>query len=205
MGTVMTQSVLQTLRTGGIRCDYGYPGGKMPEPESTVAAVNLLSADLDENRQTVLVQVLTPAKQGATACEAAAMTAAELLHSAGGSCKISQCTADERTGLYCVPIQASFTTNSVLVRINGQKLNYAVGFTATKETFDTLEGISVTRWKLRLEEFFPEGVEMPTDPAGSIVIRVGTKDSYSGCNWIEEQRNYEAGGLRRIRTGIAPV
>ena len=205
MGTVMTQSILQVLRTGGIRCDYGYPGGKMPEPESTVAAVNLLSADLDKNMQTMLVQILTPVKQGATACEAAAMTAAELLRSAGGSCKISQCTADERTGLYCVPIQASFTTNSLQVRLNGQKLNYAVGFTATKETYETFESTSVTQWKLRLEEFFPDGAEVPADPNGSVVIRAGTKDSYSSCTWIAEQRSYEAAGLRRIRTGVAPV
>ncbi len=197
------QSALQALKNGGFRAEYGYPGRKLPEIENVAATVNLHSADLQQDTQTVLVQIMAPAGLGAVACEEGALNAAALLQDIGGKCTVSACTADSRTGLLSAAVTAVFPVRGLKIVLGTQALPYAVSFTSGREVSETITDLSVADWSFRLEEFYPPDAEEPADPGDSFDLWVGEKEYYGACTFVSEQRITDGTGTRRIREGTA--
>ena len=201
----MTQQVLQILKAAGIRAEYGYPAAEMPDIRTSVAAVNLLSADLDQGIQSFGVRLLTPSGQGATACSEAAFAAAQCLSAAGGSCSISEATVDLHTGMISALVTAQFVSRDLDVRIGNTQLPYVTGFRSSRAVDEYVLQLEYADWHFRIEEFYPDGTVQSADPEPGFTLRVGNSESYTDCKWTGEQRIREKGGIRRIREGTSPT
>ena len=201
--------VLQTLKDGGFRVDHAWPGQKMPAIIDTVAAVSLCKADLQAQTVTVQVTILCPAEMGGSACEEAALNAAQILQKLSGCVTVSSCEFDGRTGLFSVPVTVSFVPEEeeeaqpiISCTLGLAKLWHVVSFTTQREVEVLVPEIEDAAWHFRLEEFFPTGTDEEAWPEEPFYV-VNGKEILLNCTWTSHKRVREPDGIRQIREGIA--
>lgn len=227
MGHPILALVLEKLREAGFSADAAYPGRKYAHIRETVAAVHIAKADRANRTVTVEVSVLCPGEMGGTACELAALRAAEVLSGEGAGCVQGGCDYDSTARVYRVKVLASFTGVAgaedwalgpgFSVYIDNIRMPHAVSFTGEKAVErevryvigeDAPAGITAGKvtWSITLEELIPAepGAEAEGEPFALRVERsTGGTEVYSGCCWTGEKRSYTQAGLRRTRTGFA--
>ena len=206
MGKLMLDNVTQALRDGGFSVERGYPAGKLAVISGPVCAVNLQQANLREQTAAALVTVLSPAEQGAAACETAALEAAQILSELGGKCSVEKCGFDGRTGLFSAQITAQFYTSIPKVTIDGQQLMRIVAFTSWRTVDDEITDLEMAPWQFRIEEFFPVGTgeePEPSVPFMLIHICENGSQTFTECEWTYQRREWSASGIRQIRLGKA--
>ena len=101
------------------------------------------------------------------------------------------------------------------VRIGSGYLGYPQKFLATQKKFPVYgmgeeipAGALEGGWAITLEEQIPaDGVEEeePSEPFYIIVERNGKREVYTQCRWESVSREFTAGGIRKIRTGMAKI
>lgn len=221
MGISILELVLQKLRQADFPADVAYPGQKFPQISQAVAAVHIAKVDRAGQEVTVEVNIVSPAEQGGTACELAALRATEALREAGAVCIQSGCKYDGVTQVYVVPVLAAFMAAmdedrytvgpGFTVSIDGQVQACALAFSAEELTGCQAEPVmgeaapgGTSRgsclWQIRLEELIPMGTAEEPEPAGSFVLQVATAmktETYGHCDWTSIQREFTREGLRR--------
>ena len=227
MGSVVLGNVVTALEGIGLAAGLAYPGGAFPKITEPVAAVHLKQVDSSTRTATVEVLILSPAAQGGSVCEAAALDALRALWALGAACRQEGCRYDSVSQLYRVSLTATFTqtvqvdTGPTLpgfsVAIDGVAQTGATSFRAQLETGAEAEYVAASaqavashggtlRWTLRLEEQLPVGIQEPASPEGEFTLTVDTGTDnwrYLGCRWTIVSREYTVQGLHRVRTGFA--
>lgn len=107
MGLECIEAAVAALQQAGIRAQRGYPAGKMPYLTEPVAGVYIREAQADSI--TVAARICAPMNRGGTACEDAAILAAQALEGIGGRYQIQSCGFDGKAGLFCQTVLATFT------------------------------------------------------------------------------------------------
>jgi hypothetical protein len=215
MGTIVNQ-VIQTLTAAGIRSDEAYPGGRIPALSGVAAAVRLGKVDRSVRTTTVEVVVMSPAREGGSACEAAALRAVEVLQGMGGTCVKQVCRFDEMADVFYIEMEATFfgtaTENGwspgpgYTVLIGIQPLPYAVRFEAGRSTGSSAASIANAAWEFTVEELLPPDVGEPPEPAEPFSITVSRamgQDTYTECRWISVRREETIRGVSQIRKGTS--
>lgn len=102
--------IIAALENAGIPAQRGYPPVKIPALSAPAAAVSLQQAD--ESAMVATVSVYGPVALGGTACEDAALTAAEALRSLGAACTVGSCSFSGKAGLFSLPVSVTFSKSS---------------------------------------------------------------------------------------------
>ena len=209
--------VIETLTAGGIRAERGYGQREYFYPQSPVAAVNLHSADADSIVLSVAIYSVE-----AGACENAAWSAMELLGGIGAECSVGSCQFQKHMDLFSLRVLAKWTAAqasepeateelSCLVYLNGTKLLYVTGFTAstTAELYRFTDEDGSTEilrntkvWTLTLEELLPPEVKPEAEAATAFslaVLRSGGQETYPNCYWETMRRTETPEGVRQVR------
>ncbi len=220
MGLEWINRGMTALQQAGIRTQRGFPAEKLPCLTGPVAAVSLGQAQ--EGAVTVAVRIYGPAKLGGQSCENMAFLAAEALASSGAKCQIGSCEFDGKTGLFCLPIQASFAwpifAADAAVQINGETVSNLVRvstkFRSVRVKTTDWDGNSTVTiekyWRVELEDILPAGSISQTaeDDFSLVITRSNGTEQYEGCRWESVSTEPMDSGLRRVRvalTGNQPV
>lgn len=208
MGLVIISTAVSALKNAGFRVRRAYPGETIPAITDVVAAVQLAQMDLTEGSSTVEAKILCPHAMGASACEDAAVEAAEALQAAGFKSRVEAVTYDGRTGYFCANCSARmqehwFAATYIPLKLGSIEQNWVVSFTAKRATDETNTDLGSAPWIVRLEQFFPTGVAEDKDPSSATFTLTNGSEVYNGCKWTSHQRITESGGIRQIREGTA--
>ena len=227
MGVSILELALRCLEEAGFAANVAYPGQKFPRITEPVAAVRILKSDSASRTVTVEVSILSPAALGGTACELAALRAAEALCLSRAVCVQNGCVYNGAAQIYCVSILATYTavteeTDCTIgpgftLYLGDTVCTWAVGFTAEKVqkqraefAVTSPEAFAITSgsfyWELQLEELFPRGFSetaLPEEEFSLRLIREGREDLFSPCRFTSITRRFTPEGLRRISKVIA--
>ncbi len=227
MGYSILELVLRRLREDGFTADIAFPGQKFPQITDTVAAVHIEKVDRANLQVTVEINIICPAVMGGTACEVQALRATEVLRWSGAVCVQNGCTYDGISQVYVVSVLATFTgiTDAdhcevwpgFYCYINDRIHRFAIGFTAQQdhgaETRYVIgqaapagTSLGTVSWDIRLEELIPVGspeIESSEEPCSIRIVTDQKTETYSGCRWFSETREFSRQGLRRTRKGVA--
>ena len=215
MGTIVSQ-VMDALREAGIRSDEAYPGRRIPALTGPVAAVRLGKVDRSVRRTAVQVVIMSPAAEGGSVCEAAALRAVAALQTMGGTCVKDVCRFDEMASAFYSEIEADFFGSPTetgwsagpgyAVKINAQPMEHVVSFAAERKTDNEVTAIGNAKWQFTLEELLPPGTSEPPDPVEPFsvtVTRTLGQESFTGCTLTSVKREETIRGVTQIRKGIA--
>ncbi len=206
MGSLIIDELVSALIDAGIVVDRGFYAGKIPWISESVAAVNLESMDLRSKKVTVLVTVLTPGKLGGPTCEDQALQVGQVLAQQGGKCTLGKCRFDPSSDMFYLEITAVFNSETPAVLIDGTRLNHVLAFTSWRTLDDEVTDWTLAKWQFRLEEYFPNGEEEylnPVNPFTLIHLSEDGSETYTGCTWTYQKREWDASGVRQIRLGVA--
>ena len=106
MGNALSNDIIDNLRAEGIRCQLGYPAGKMPYLTGPVVAVNVERAD--EDLTTIAARIYVPMAMGGIKCEEVASLVVRVLYELRGICHAEPCRFDGDMGLFCMTVLATF-------------------------------------------------------------------------------------------------
>lgn len=215
MGTIVSQ-VIGALRGAGIRADEAYPGRRIPALTGAVAAVRLGKVDRSVRRTAVQVIVMSPAADGGSACEKAALRAVEALQNMGGTCVKEVCRFDEMANVFYSEIEAEFFGSPLesgwsagpgySVKINAQPMEHVVSFAAERKTDNEVTAIANARWAFMLEELLPPGAGEPPDPTEPFtvtIMRSSGQESFTECTLTSVKREETIRGVTQTRKGTA--
>ena len=224
MGITVLRQILQMLLDAGFHADVAYPGQRYPVVTDPVVTVHIDEVDSVNYTVTMEVTVHCPASLGGAVCEEEALRVLDYLAGAGAECTQRGCQYDGIAKVYSVSILALFRQVTVAeptplefrVKIGDLVMTRAVGFSAEQKSDHRLVysmGESAAEicpgdgvWEITLEEWYLPGmVEGPGNPEPFTLtfdseIR---RETYSGCRWTEQKRQYASDGLRLWRKGIA--
>jgi len=209
LGLTVIDQAVSALKAAGIKTRRAYPGAEMPVITKVVAAVQIFQADFLEKSIALEAKLLCPQSLGGSACEDAAITAAQALEEAGFSCTVGQLTFDGRTGLFCVSCiagkqeQPEAVSVNIPLKLGSISQKRVVSFTAKRQTDEIITQLSDAPWKLRLEQFIPAGETEDRDPDGETFSLTYGSEKYTGCVWTFHSRVAEVDGIRQIREGTA--
>lgn len=208
MGLVIINTAVSALKNAGFKVQRAYPGETIPAITGVVAAVQLAGMDLTDGNSAVEAKILCPHALGASACEDAAVEAAEVLQAAGFKSRVEAVTYDGRTGYFCANCSASkqehwFATTYIPLKLGDLEQNWVVSFTAKRATDETNTDLGSVPWTVRVEQFFPTGEIEDKNPSSATFTLTNGSEVYNGCKWTSHQRITEAGGIRQIREGTA--
>lgn len=216
MGDVILEWVVQLLQDNGIWAEAAQPAGNMVAVENTLSAVSLEQVDQAKETATIVVEVVSPAKQGAKICQIRALKVYDVLRNAGAVCRQDKCSFVSKADIFCVPVTAVFRGIATqddwrphpgyTVRINGEELPRITGFSAAQETRTVIDTLPDAEWEFTLEEFFPIGEQEPADVSEpfTLEVSIGTAtEAYTECKFITRERTMEIGGIRQVRQGTA--
>lgn len=204
-------SVVSALQDAGIRADRGYPSKMMIVPESPIVTVTV---DASSQKETVLaVTVYGPADQGGRVCEELAQTTAEVLRGQKARCDVGPCRYDPDTGLYALPLLATWKNFSHnVVRIDGEMLAYVTDFSAVQTrqvepvTDEETGQVNVVNeeviWTVAVQELLPFSEVMEVDPMDAFTLSVvhdNCTETYPECYWLSITLEETDGGLIRKR------
>jgi hypothetical protein len=213
------------LQNAQIRAIQGYPGREMPQLQQPAVAVNMKLYDTAGRLLTVVAEIRSPAEKHGWACEDLATSVAQILAVQGAACRQGKCQYDSKTGQFYVQVEATWHEPALVeemvaslpfrVYLNGNRLEYAVGFTA-EQTME-LEKVGAigeaqaahllardTGWVITLEELFPKhavGTADMEQPAQLQILRSDGAEMYLGCIWTKLQRKETMDGVKQVRTG----
>lgn len=212
VGQSIVQQVVAKLCDAGIDAIRAYPAEKLTGLSGVRAAVSLQSTDPEKGTATVLIHVCSPLSAGGSVCEDAASRVCVLLRSMGGQCRQGQCAQLDRKDILYVEVSAVFlgwdagggwTDFSVV--LGDVTLPYVRAVKVWRSIGDGAS-LSEAVWKFRIEETLPpessEGATV-TEPFSLTVTRGSRSEAYSQCTLTYHRCELDAGGLRRIRQGIA--
>lgn len=223
MGQSIVKRVIQILNDGGIPAQEAQPAGRMVNILVPVAAVSIQSIEQEKREATVRVEIVAMASEGGAHCEDTAMKAYELLRDAGGVCSVERCTFQGKTGVFTMPVLATFSGdayrknwvpledlwNTFTVELGGNTLSYATAFTATQAVSDPeTEELSDMSWNFTVEEWIPAGKSAPESPVGVFLMTVitdATREQFEGCSMTVVQRQMEESGVKQVRKGVAAL
>lgn len=220
MGKSILNTVLDLLTEGGISAAPAQPQGQMPRLHSGVAAVSIGKVDTAKETATVLVEVVSPMKNGAKQCQDKALKVCDLLSAAGAECVQSGCSFDSRAALFCVPVTALFHGKATAddwipkeepeeipkevwtISADGQTLLQVRSFSAKQAVDLQYKTLADAPWEFTLEEFFPEGTQEPAELQEPFSVHVSGQ-VFSGCTLTERRRVYTEQGIEQVRKGVA--
>jgi len=219
---VWVSKVMTALNAKGIRAVRAYPADGMPDMTGPVAAVRLYSAE--QEATAVLISILVPSALGGAVCEDTAQTAIPTLEALGAQWEQGTCEYDADSDTFCAKLLAIFiveqeeeeeeeeeeevpeVVQTITVTMAGTALGNARSFAAWRETDANVIVLEEMPWHFRLEEFFEPGVKEETAPTTPFVLKVtqqGHTETYNGCTWIGQRREFHPDGIRHIREGTA--
>ena len=207
MGFLIIDQVVAALKDFGVKTQRAYPETQIPALTEVVAAVQLAKADFDERSMTVEVKLIGPQYLGAAICEELALDVAEMLRDMDLSCVVQPVEFDGRTAHFSVsclvtkyPPKREYLESPFMIGAVNQ--NWVVQFTAQQETDETHTALKDAPWKVRLEQFFPNGFGEDVDPSGEVFSLTNGEEIYLNCKWTSCKRITELDGTRQIREGI---
>lgn len=208
MGQVSLDRIVALLNTGGFIAERGFTAECLQNIDSPVCTVNLQEAEFPFGKFSVLVRVLSPADMGAKVCEETAMEAADTLLREAVQCKVSACTFDSRTGLFCTEVTAVYGADTPSVTLDSTVMEYVRVFTSWRQTDEFITEWEDAPWIFQIEEFIPEGKTPQSFNVENFSIMhtwPGGKESFQSCTWIYQRRTQEIGGIRQIWRGKADI
>lgn len=220
---VCIDQTLLALQGAGIAAQRGYAAGKVSALTAPCATVSVERATVDE--LVLKVQIFCPAAMGGPRCEDLAATAAEALRQIYARCVVGSCGFHGKTGLYNVPITASFShdarvfqsSGSIIpaVKINGHQVsnvrNVSVRFSntpvmATDPDTGTIEmGTAKKRWRITVEDQLNGNYAPREDMIDGFAVEVrhtAQKQVFEGCCWDSIETKIDDVGIRRTRVAI---
>lgn len=217
MGDVILDLVVELLNENGIMAEAAQPAGDMVAVQTTVAAVGLERVDQAEESATILVEMVSPAMQGAKICQKRALKVYDILREAGAICRQDKCTFLSKANMFCTPITAVFYGTATAegwqprqeytVSVEGVPIPKVTAFSARQQLAGEEEtSLSAMLWEFTLEEFLPVGVPEPAEPEEPFTLTIshGTEsETYTGCKLTARERVAERKGVRQIRKGTA--
>lgn len=216
MGKSILRTVVDLLVAGGVPAAPAQPERIMRIIHTPVAAVSIEKVDTAEGSVTVLVEIVAPMQSGGERCQERALSVCNILKEAGAECVQGGCTFHSRPALFRVPVTARFYGTAeeeawvprpmYEVVLAGAVLRQATGFSAQQVTDEEHSTLASAPWGFTVEEFYPAGVQEPTDPQEPFTLQViGSErtQTFSGCKLTERERIHSADGIRQIRKGIA--
>ena len=216
MGDVILDLVVELLNEKGVMAEAAQPAGDMVAAQTTVAAVGLECVDQTEESATILVEMVSPADQGAKICQKRALKVYDILRSAGAICRQDKCTFLSKANMFCTPITAVFYGTETAegwqpyvgyaATVAGVPLEKVTAFSATQRLVEKENAPAEKKWEFTLEEFLPAETQEPADPAEPFVLTVARgawSDTYTGCKITSWERVTEKNGIRQIRRGTA--
>ncbi len=223
MGQSIVKQVIQLLDDGGIPANQAQPARKMVNVLIPVAAVSIQQIDQAKQEATVRVEIVGMAGSGGDQCENTAMKAYEILRSAGAVCQLQRCTFQGKTGVFSMPLLATFAgeayqkdwkpleiaTHTFSVTAGTTALPHVTQFSATQAVTDVdTEELSDMSWSFTIEEWIPAGERAPDDPGDLFEMTVTTDvtaEHFEGCSMTSLQRQVMETGVKQIRKGIAAL
>jgi hypothetical protein len=224
VGITVLRQILQLLLDAGFNADVAYPGQRYPVVTRPMVTVHISEVDSVQYTVTMEVTVHCPASLGGAVCEEEALRVLESLAGAGAECTQKSCQYDGIAKVYSVSILALFRQivevgKPVLefrVKIGDLVMTRAVAFSAEQKLDHRLVysmGESAAEicpgsgvWEITLEEWYLPGmVEGPgnSEPFTLSFDSEIRKETYSGCRWVEQKRQFASDGLHLVRKGIA--
>ena len=217
MGDIILDMVVELLNQQGIMAEAAQPAGNMVAAQTTVAAVGLECVDQAAETATILVEMVSPANQGAKICQKRALKVYDILQEAGAVCRQDKCTFLSKANMFCTPITAVFYGTATAegwqprqeytASVAGVSLPKVTAFSAqqrlTGEEATSLAGMA---WEFTLEEFLPVDVSESEDPEEPFTLTVttgGKSETYTGCRLTARERVTERNGIRQVRRGTA--
>ena len=217
MGDVILEWVVQLLQDNGIWAEAAQPAGNMVAVENTLSAVSLEQVDQAKETATIVVEVVSPAKQGAKICQIRALKVYDVLRNAGAVCRQDKCSFVSKADIFCVPVTAVFRGivtqddwrphPGYTVRINGEELPRITGFSAVQETRTVIDTLPDAEWEFTLEELIPAGSTVAASLEGPFRLDLTSEtvsETFTQCRWTSVRREYNHQGLRLTRSGISP-
>lgn len=226
MGYSLVENIIDVLRNSGIRADRAYPGKRMPEIQSVVAAVQLASLDQKETTATVLVSVLMPKMGEAAEAEDAAKEICRLLEYEGGTCRLERMKYLSRPECFCTEVYATFSGRETAsgwtpvfseesdpeempafsVAVNGVDHPYVVSFRGFRQVDESTMSIDDMPWRFRMEEIYPMDASenpVPVSDFSLEVTRPERTELFTGCVLTAQTREIRADGQHQIWEGTA--
>lgn len=208
MGQVNLDQIVELLNASGFIAERGFTAECLQDIEVPVCTVNLQEAEFPFGNFAVVVRVLSPASLGAARCESSAMEVADTLLLNAAKCKVSQCSFDQRTGLFSSAVTAVYGAETPNLVLNETKMKYVRVFTSWRETDEIITEWADAPWIFQIEEFIPEGQTPQSFDVENFSIMhtwPGGKQSFQSCTWIYQRRTQEIGGIRQIWRGKADL
>lgn len=210
MGLPLLTAVTDALDRAGVYADLAHPGKVFCQPEKICAGVYLKKAE--GGTLTVGVDLVGPANLGGPAVEQEAVKAAKALENAGARCKVDGCKWDGFTRAFICCVTAEFEGvkdpggstfgNAFSVFLGQTALPWAHSCLAEKVT-ETVNQVSVTYWRVRIEEQFPNGTAESARPGDGFTLKISTdsqNETFPDCRLIGESRSFTRDGLKCVRT-----
>lgn len=208
--------VVKLLNDGGIQANTAWPADTMILAQIPVAAVSIEEVDRKTCTATVLVEVVCNFRNSGAYCQKRALDAYEILVNAGAHCVQGKCSFDGQSGLFSVPVRATFygvaqsdswqPMAKPTVKLNEVQLEYFYACTAERSVDEEHSTLLEAPWQFTLEEVFPCGAAEPSEvqePFTLSVICNGVEESYQNCVVTLHQRMIEETGIWQIRKGTA--
>jgi hypothetical protein len=220
LGELILNLVMETLARAGFTVREAFPGQTAGLPPRPVAALELQK--LEGSRVTVTVHVLSPAAQGGSACESAALSAFRALETVGAECTLFGCEYDGNARVFRTRLEAKFLLGAqdvsrdsgFQVWLDEQPLPWVKIFRGERirkqaPAEPPLESGEFTEetpyWEFYLEEVIPQDSVKPELPDGEFVLRVlcgNSHEVYSGCSCASIFREYTREGLKQVSKGM---
>lgn len=213
LGIEWIEKTVEALQQAGIRAQRGFPAGKMPYLTAPIAGVSV--EQIKDGAMTVIVRVYAPTNQGGPVCEDTAVLVMQTLTQLQGQCSMGSCEFNGKTGLFCLPVHASFVQEdaspTVEVYINDvlvpNVISVSTEYQADLDRYVNTQlnapyfSVSDNRWIVEVVDLIPYG-EMPNYADDHFTLSIhyasGTH-SYSGCFWQSVSAKPTAAGIRRVR------
>lgn len=204
---------VEVLNQAGLYTKRGYPGTPFPHISQPTAIVTV--HEVNEQTLALAVEIFVDTSLGGSACESAAILAAQVLSSEKAACSIGCCGFDADTGLFSARVLARWPREAAYqVKLDGVFLSGVSGFSAVQTatlmpSLDAETGLTkltadARLWTITVVDSFPlskkESAER-TDAFQLDLIRPGSKESYPGCMWARIQLEETPSGV--IRTRVA--
>ena len=202
---------VDVLTQAGLAARRGYP--KRPFPRISQPSAMVTIHDVDEQSLVLAVEIFVDTSQSGSACEDAAILAAQILTNEKAACSIGRCGFDADTGLFSARVLARWPREAAYqVKLDGVYLSGITGFSAVQtvslmpsaddETGKTKLTPDSALWTITVTDFFPltkkETAER-TDAFQLDLIRPGSTESYPGCVWAKVQLEETLSGVVRTR------
>ena len=215
MGTIVSK-VIDILSDVEIRADEAYPGGRRPALTGPVAAVRLGKVDRAVRSTAVQITVMSPGNRGGSACESVALRAIQALEDKNAICQKELCRFDDMADLFYIEITAEFLGVALetswspgpgfAITLGEQKLEWATGFSISRQIDEEVTTIADAKWQFTLEELLGPGSVDPPDASEPFILTVTRPlgdESFTGCTWRSVKRQDTIRGISQVRVGVA--